>query len=217
MEEVAHLELGEERLVRQLVPLLETLPLLSAWRQPRPEANQRLVVLALVLKKLVEVALVEVALVVVASVTVKLVIWTKVGKESVQVRSLLKSCDPADEVICPAVPAMVIARVVAVYEVVSTERVPLAPLVLTKPSEVRFEILPRVRAPMLAVVLKRLVEEATVAKLLVEVAPPEAKILPATLNAWLGVEEPIPTKPLALMVMAAIEEVAKVEALEVAR
>lgn len=67
--------------------------------------------LALVEKKSVEVALVVVAFVVELFVTVKLEICTKEGRESVQVLSADRSCEPALEVICPAVPAMVKALV----------------------------------------------------------------------------------------------------------
>ena len=70
------------------------------------------------------------------------------------------------------------------------------------------EIVPAVILPVLSEVENKLVEEATVAKLLVVVALPETKRLPETERAWLGVEEPMPRKPLASRVKAGVVEVA---------
>ena len=53
-----------------------------------------------------------------------------------------------------------------------------------------------------------MVLDAVVAKELVVVAPPLAKMFPATERAWFGVVDPMPKKPLALMVKAAVVLVA---------
>ena len=127
--------------------------------------------------------MVEVALVVVELVRVKLEICTKVGRDRVQVRLAERSWAPAEEVICPAVPAIVMVVAVGVYVLVSTERVPLLAEVLTKPSEVKLESLGieaeplTVRLERLPDVPKRLVEEAVVEKKLVEVAEVEVELI----------------------------------------
>ena len=74
-----------------------------------------------------------------------------------------------------------------------------------------------VKLPPLAVVKKRLVEEAVVEKRLVVVALPETKRLPLTESLSLGVVEPIPKKPLALIVKAAVVEVASPATVVVAK
>jgi hypothetical protein len=75
---------------------------------------KKFVVEAVVEKRLVEVEFVVVAKEVVAFVAVRFVIWTKEGREIVQVRLVERSWAPAEEVICPAVPAMVMVVAVGV-------------------------------------------------------------------------------------------------------
>lgn len=60
-------------------------------------------------------------------------------------------------------------------------------------------------------------EDAVVEKVLVEVALPETKTSPSTLNLEAGEVVPTPTKPLAVMVRAERVEVAPVAVVEVAR
>lgn len=74
-----------------------------------------------------------------------------------------------------------------------------------------------VRPAPLKLAVKRLEEEETVEKKLVEVALPETKRLPSTLNLSAGVVLPTPKKPLAVKVRADLEEVAPRAVEEVAR
>ena len=62
-----------------------------------------------------------------------------------------------------------------------------------------------------------MVDEATVEKKLVEVALPETKRLPSTLNLSAGEVVPTPMKPLAVIERADLVEVAPVAVVEVAR
>lgn len=114
-EEVANFELGARTEVMYVLVSIESAPLPPevltkplpvkfeiAPRLPAPRLKlvaNKFVDEATVAKKLVEVAEVVVALVMVALVRVRLVNCTKEGRESVQVLSAERSCEPAEEVI----------------------------------------------------------------------------------------------------------------------
>jgi hypothetical protein len=88
--------------------------------------------------------------------------------------------------------------------------VPLPPSDETKSCEV--DAVPvTVKIDEVALVEKRLVDDAVVLKKLVEVPLPEAKKLPLIDSLSLGVVEPIPNLPLASIVSADIVEVANVD------
>jgi hypothetical protein len=99
---------------------------------------------------------------------------------------------------------LVLDAVVAKSEVevalVVVERTPTRSLKAVMPA--------RVVEPRFAMAAKRLLEEAVVAKVAVEVAFPLMKTSPATASRAAGVVVPMPKKPLALMVKAAVVEVA---------
>ena len=110
---------------------------------------------------------------------------------------------PAEETTRSVVKATVVERVVVVA---------LTPEKFCKVEEESSK-----RVPKRALEASRLVEEAVVLKKLVEVALPEAKKSPSTESLAAGVEVPMPTKPLAVMVKADRVEVAPMAVEEVAR
>jgi hypothetical protein len=197
---------------------------------------KRLVELAVVEKKLVVVAAEPVALMKVKFCSVdepvarKLVVEAKVKRPEVTVRRLVLGLK-----VKPLLP--VIEEAPLKYETwlaipePETEPEPMQEVPIAKHPEVilipfaNVEVaLPvTLRAAALTPAVK--VEEAapetvSVVPTLYEpvVVPlPFTKVLPSTERREVGVVEPIPTKPLVLMEKADIEEVAKVEALEVAR
>ena len=144
---------------------------------------KKLVVEAVVVKRLVEVALVPVALVKVKFCRVvepetnrSPDVLIEVVAEPPTLNSLALNLAPKKLVEVPAVP-------VNVEREVKPERTESVPVRLAALEMVWLLIRPEVMAPVFKEVEKRLVDEATVAKELVEVAPPLIKMFPATERA----------------------------------
>ena len=146
-------------------------------------APKKLVVEAVVVKREVEVALVPVAL-------VKVKFWRVVEPETRRspdvlmevvaepptLNSLALNLPPKKAVEVPAVP-------VNVEREVRPERTERVPVKLAAEEIVWLLIKPEVMAPVFSEVEKRLVLDAVVAKELVVVAPPLAKMFPLTASA----------------------------------
>ena len=118
--------------------------------------------------------------------------------------------------VCKSPPKKLVVEAVVVKRLVEVALVPVALMKVKfwrvlEPLSKRLAKVPSpvaVKLPPFAVVKNKFVEEAVVEKRLVEVALPEIKTLPLTESLSLGVEEPMPKKPLALIVRAAVVEVA---------
>ena len=159
-------------------------------------------------KEVVEEALIKVPVVPVA------LTWNKAerSREAVVVAPTTNDLN-GDDVAERKSPATDNSRALPKLEPVSSVSQPKVP-----PAQVKTLLDWQVARPApLNKAVKRLELEAVVEKKFVVVAPPEAKILPATERAWLGVLEPMPRKPLALIVKAGVVLVASPVTVVVAR
>jgi hypothetical protein len=119
--------------------------------------------------------------------------------ESDEVAAPARVFAPDQYATCPLVPEPIEERYVEVSIVI----VPSAPLVLTKPFEVKLESFERASEPMLPLVEKRLVDDAVVEKWLVVVALVEVEL--RKVMFW-RVEEPV-TRRLAIEAIEVIDPI----------